>query len=529
MTYQDGLDKLSRRQTILVKLNLDSETYWLSSGEVPTDQHYYACIKNIDWIPTRANAEGGLGYFGQIVIKCTDFPYSQSGGAGTYFGRMLADNKYFLNRLIDVYVGYLDRGETFSLSNFQKRTYLLKRVDGPNDRGSVAFYASDVISQLKETKIPEATSGSLNAGITDSATGSTNITDNTGFSASGGFAIINDEIIAYSGVTGADSITISSRGQGGSTASAHDAGDSVRDIYKSTGSNVVDEIRTLIEDYSNIDHATYLPDADWNTERDGPLASVNVDVWITEPTDLSDVIDSLCKDTLVNVWWDDAAQEIKLKSLGPTPTVSTTWSDSDNILDKPSKVTVKRDHRKILSEVWVFFGKRDQAGGDTEENYDDTYIKIDSDIQTGLGEKKVKKIIAKNIPAGASASASKIASRFITQNEVPIEFTCYVDAKDSTVDVGDSINISTDLILGTDGQPELTIMRVIEKAQKENGRYFYKLIKTGQEAGSRYPVIGPNTLPVYTSASTAQKEKYGWICGNDLDMSNGDDPYLIWP
>jgi len=68
---------------------------------------------------------------------------------------------------------------------------------------------------------------------------------------------------------------------------------------------------------------------------------------------------------------------------------------------------------------------------------------------------------------------------------------------------------------------------VIEKAQRMNDRYFYKLVKTGQETGDRYGEIGPNSLGDYTAESAANTAKYAFISNNTPEMSNADDPYLI--
>lgn len=527
MAYSDGLAALSRSETVLVYLDFGSITRYITMGNTPSNftSNFYGCVENINWIPNRAAADGGLGSFGEVVVTARDFPDDQSGNSqGTFFGKMLANVPYYLNRTLDIYVGFYELGDTFNLSNFDKRTYFIKRIDGPDQNGIVKFYASDVISRMKEAEIPLATNGNLNASLTDSATGSTNIVDNTGFSASGGYAIIDDEIVSYSGITGGDSITISTRGQGGTTATAHNADAPVRNIYQATG-NVVDEIRTIIEDFTDIDHATYLPDTDWNTQRDSFLSSESVEIWITEPTEVSEIVDQLCKETYVNVWWDDSAQEIKLQALGPSLASITTWNDEEHILD--AAITIKRDHKKVLSGVWYFYGKLNKAEGKSAENLESVYINENTVIETNLGERRIKKIYSEFVPSSGTGTATKISGRLIDQYEQPIEFTCHVDAKDSTINVGDAVQIESYLIQHTDGSTLPTIMRVIEKSKRQNNRYYYKLVKTGQETGSRYAVIGPNTLNDYTSESTYNQDNYGFISNNTPEMSNNDDPYLI--
>ena len=68
MSYVNDIRKLTRKQTNLIRVGMDNIDYWLCDGEPPTDRYYYSCVNNIDWIPSRATIDGGLGYFGEIVL-----------------------------------------------------------------------------------------------------------------------------------------------------------------------------------------------------------------------------------------------------------------------------------------------------------------------------------------------------------------------------------------------------------------------------------------------------------------------------
>lgn len=528
MSYADSLSKLSREPLNIIEFGFDTAITSggyerVCDGNVPPDQLFWPCVESIEWVPTRTNLSGGLGYLGEIVVKCKDFLWPS--GAGTYFGRLLANNQYYLNRQLKVFVGYYSAGETFDFANFQERRYLIKKITGPDHNGYVKIHAADIISQLQESQAPAVSYGNLSATLTDSYTGVINIGNNEGFSASGGKCYIEDELCAYSGIVSTDQITLSARGEGGTEAAAHDLDDPVRVAYHYSG-NAVDCVRDLIENFSEIDHASYIPDADWNSERDNFLSSENVELWITEPTELNKLIDKIGKQTFTNIWWDDAAQEIKLKAIGPTLTSSISWNDSENILAE--KVSIKRDQRQIVTQVWIYYGKRDQSKGDDADNYESLYVKVDAAAETGLGQPKIKKIFADFLPSTGGATASKIASRIISQHSKPIEITLFVDAKDSAVDVGDPVDITTDLYQGIDGLPEPIKLRVIEKAQAENSRYKYRFSYSGVEVGSRYFVIAPNDVPDYDSATDEQKAKYGWIAdATDNVGAADDDPYLI--
>ena len=526
MSYTSKRDALGRQSLNIVELDLDTKITtggkeYLCDGLVPNGQMFWPCVQKIEWVPTRAAEDGGLGYFGQVVITCKDFDYPN--GAGTYFGRLLANNVYYLDRVLKIWVGFFESGDTFNFSDFQERRYFIQKIIGPDQNRNIKIEALDVLSQLKKGLVPPATFGALNVALDSTTTGTLNIQDNTNFVNATRYALIDDEIVQYTSTSGGDSIVVSARAQLGTKADSHDANAPVKMIYTNDG-NVVDAIRDLVEDHSEIDHATYLPDTDWNAERDNFLSSETVALRVLDPTPTDQIIDKLGKQAYVNAWWDDVAKEIKLKAIGPTLTASTVWNDSDNILE--DRITLKRDQNKVYTRVIVHYGKKDPTKGNSADNYD-TYIKIDSTIETDLGKEKTKIIYADTIPASGSTTASKIASRIIAQNKTPIDLSLLVDAKDSDIDVGDSIDISSDLLQGTDGLPQSTKLRVIEKSQQPNNRYKYRMVFSGIEAGNRYPVIAPGTVPDYLSATTEQQNTYGWIADTDDEMSNGDDPYLI--
>lgn len=530
MAFSDDIAKLSRSESILIKLNLDNPVAggdWISMGNTPPNSgnSIYPCVQDIKWVPARATADGGLGYFADLVITAQDFLWNQGDESqGTFFGRMIGANPYTLNRIIRMYVGYYEIGDVYNLSNYEIREYFIKRIDGPTDKGIVKIYASDAVSRMTESEIPAATSGNLNASLTDVATGSTNIVDNTGFSALGGYATIDDEIVAYSGITGGDSITISARAQGGTVAEEHDADAPVRNIYQYSG-NVVNAIRDIIINHTDIDHGTYLPDTLWNAQRDNFLASEDAEIWITEPENVGDVIDDLCKEFFINVWWDDVARAIQLQALGPSLTGSISWTQEEHLLDMSIKI--KREQKKVLTQVWYYHGKINQVEDADAENLERIEISINNTTETALGEERIEKIFSKYVPSGGSGTASKVGTRLLDQYAIPIEMTVHVDVKDSEVNLGDAISIETDLIQGSDGIRLPTVMRVIEKQKKKDSIFMYKLVKTGQESGTQYRVIAPNTMNDYTAESTENQAKYAFIADNDNEMSNGDDPTLI--
>jgi len=529
MSYATDATKSFREPLNIVRLDLDTKisgTYeYICDGiSPPNDPPIYSCIKSIEWVPTRTSQDGGLGYLGEVVITAQDFPWFDN--VGTYFGRLLANNPIFLNRKVKIYSGFLSRGDTFSLSNFQERDYFIKDIVGPDNKGYVKIKAFDILSQTKEDTIPRSSNGYLGAAL---AAGTTNtsidVGNNDGFQSSG-YAIINDEIVSYTSSATPNHITLGSRGQGGTTAAAHDSGDSIKHIEYYSG-NITTIVENILTDHTDISVATYVDGTQFDDEETNHLSGETVEVWVTEPTTVDKVLDTICKQTFCMLFWNDVSQKIKIKAIGPTLTNAVEWNDDYHILE--GSASAKRPQKEIYSQCWVYYGKRDKTKGDSDvQNYKSLYILVDSDIESSLGKPNIKRMFCPDLPDNASGTASKISSRFIKQRSNPVEFTFEVDTKDqSDLEVGDLALITTDLMQGTDGLPAPINMRVIEKRALKNNRWRYKTVFTGTEAGSRYADIPPNTVADYTSASQSEKDTYGFIADTDDEMSNGDNPYLI--
>ena len=529
MSYSTDAAKLSRDPLNIVRIDLDTKisgTYeYISDGASPAnDPPIWSCIKNIEWVPTRTSQDGGLGYLGEVVITAQDFPWN--GGSGTYFGRLLANNPYFLNRRVKIYSGFFSHGDVFSFGNFQERDYFIKDIVGPDNKGIVKIKAFDILSQTKEDTMPRATNGYLGAALVAATTNtSIDVGNNDGFQASG-YAIINDEIVSYTSSATANHITLGSRGQGGTEAADHASGDAIRHIEQYSG-NITDVVKTIFDNHTDIDTSTYISTTDFDNEESNFLSSESIELWVAEPTPVDKVLNDICEQTFVMLFWDDVTQKIKLKAIGPTLTNAVEWNDNYHILQ--ASASAKRPQKNIFSQCWVYYGRINKKGSKTDpQNYKSLYILIDSEIETGLGKPNIKRLYCPDLPDAASSTASKISSRFIKQRSNPVEFTWEVDTKDQeSLNVGDLALITTDLMQGTDGLPAPINMRVIEKRAMKNNRWKYKAVFTGTEVGSRYATIAPNSVGDYLSASQAEKDAYGFIADTDDEMSNGDNPYLI--
>lgn len=114
-------------------------------GNSPIGEGIYPTIKSIDTTPVKATPLKGLGYRGKVTIKMVDFPLDN----GTYFGRLIGSNPYYLDRPLKLYDGFWSEGDNFDLAaDFQEKLYFIKSIDGPSDKGVVTVEAVDILSKL---------------------------------------------------------------------------------------------------------------------------------------------------------------------------------------------------------------------------------------------------------------------------------------------------------------------------------------------------------------------------------------------
>lgn len=536
MSYETEAAKLSRKPFTFVRLNFDNPLSaqgfeYHCTDAPPHGQQMYPTIDNrrgIDSVPTRMDIASGLGYRGNVRITFQDFRH---GERGTYWGKLLASNPYYLDRTITIYEGFYDGG-VFNIADFKQKLYFIKKISGPDSNGRVVLTAASILTLLDndQAKTPSKSDGALAGALSAGATGTINIGDNEGFAASGGTCVINSEYIAYSGVSGADSIVIAARGAFGTNGASHSAGDSVFHCFSFSGENIVDVLYRLIDEQSQIDAATYINLPDWQSVRDDYLPG-QLATGVVPPTeDTKDIIDKLCQQGYVSVWWCEEDQQIKLESIGPVVTPTQTLNKTNHILNVGEKP--EHDPTKAYSAVLVFYGIRNpQEDSDDPKNYQYSYFLPDAEAVAGMGT-KIKTIFADYIPASGLSSATRIASRFLSQHKYGLTtYTFQVDAKDSGLAVGDRANILTDTMQDADGYDALSSFMVIERdRQPEPTRYQYKAIRTGFLVEAGYRKIAPDSMAgtTYATATAQERAEYAFIADTStLQFSNGDDAHQI--
>lgn len=524
-------------------------------------------LSKITATPPKIDIAGGLGQRASISASCVDFPHHDRGvdkyvesrlytpeDRGTFWGKFLARNTYYQGRTLTYYDGYLVNGE-FDIANFHARTYIIEKISGPDRKGSVTILAKDILKLADSDRsfAPLPSSGVLS---TDFVSGDTSInilsTDGLTEYGTSGWVRINSEIIKFTTNSGTVLGGLT-RQEWGTALADHSADDSIQLCLVYEDVNVVDIIEDLYSGYTDIP-SSYIPSADWATEKSSSLSANNLTAIISEPTGVNELVKELVQQNLIYMWWADVDQQIKLKAFAPVSN-ATAINDDENILAGSMKVWQDPDLR--ISQFWIYYGLRDYTGTDTV-NYSNLYIQVDSDTEgeDKYNETRRRKIESRWLNSSAGASLSiQIAGRSLSiLSETPRIAQFRLDAKDE-LETGDFVDVTSRFIQDASGASGTISMLVTEKKQIEQGTtYEY----TAQEFAfvGRYSYIGPDDLPDYSAdnilkqdgdalltesgdfilletasivdgATDAQKAAYCWIAPDSGYFANGDEAYKI--
>lgn len=496
--------------------------------------------------PTKIEPYKGMPLIGSRSISLLDFTHHDRGmdpyyatrtsaPQGTYWGRWLARNKYWIGRSARVIDGYLtDDGELVTRSHY----YVIEKFEGPNKSG-VRITVKDPLKLADgdRANIPVKTTGAVAnvGGISDSATSVTVSTDTgteyatyrgAAVSASNpGYIRINDEYIKYESVT-TDTLGGLTRGQWGTTAAAHSEGDDVQKCWHCENENVVDLIEEIWQDFTELDTASYIPSADWAAEKANWLSSTVFTGILGEPESVRKVLEEMCRDAMINVWWNDEDQEVKLKSIIPDDlnTATVNYTDAQHLIR--DSVSVKQLPDKRVSRVYVFYKPTDWTNIE-QDDMAYAYAQVDATGEDAdhYGQSRIMKIVSRWIPS--IGLATQLAGRTLARlkdDPIQIEFT--VHAKDDDLKVGESKTISTERLQDVDGAALPTRIQILERQPTVAGAQVKYLAQNLVFAG-RYAFIAPDGTPDYSSATDEQKAAYGFISEADGTFSDGTEAYKI--
>ncbi len=494
------------------------------------------CIDGIRYQTTQLKVGESLGSFGQVTITLRDFVdddrledpfYSQrthDTAAGTYFTKLHARNPYIQGRALRVFAGFA--GEEYNNANFEERHYLIRSIKRTNKSSWQIIGVSPLqLANLRGAKAPKPSGWTLKYNI---GLGSTtaelvdySIADDDPTS---GYCLISDEVCSYTRVNNVLNIA---RGQFATTPDSHDAGDGIQPALQFINTPVQEIIRTLLVDYAGVSPAL-IPIFDWNNESNKWLQLYSLSpLPITEPVDVIELINEICEQVGLFLWYDEIAQIIRLQAIRPVPTSSIQLVTDDDLV---SEVAINPDVSARVSRVAMLYDKRTPIADDGK---DASYRKrlIGRNFGDGTyehGSESLKVIHSRwfgtNDDAVSGRTAFTIAS---TLRDGRTLYTFTLNKRRADLDLGNVISLRTRDAIDTTGQMK-TLPAIIVKRTPAKDGLSVEYIAEPFIYAARFIYVLPNDhTTTYPNTPEATQDPGWFLASSDGTMPNGDAPYVL--
>jgi hypothetical protein len=515
---------------------------------IPGGSGYISSLRDVNIDTPMISRGEGFSVRGNATLVFEDHPHHDRGvdpyvafrsyvpeEQGTYFGKWLARNRNYQNRVARIKSGYIsddgfDPTDAATGGDFETRSYLLDRFTGPSLSNKVTVTCKDALKPAadRRSQAPIASQGVLAADITDSDVSLTLAPTGIGDAEypTSGTLRIGSEILTFTARTG-DVISSIARGQSNTPADDHKADDTVQLCLVYDAARIDDVLYEQLVTYGNID-ATYITKADWTSQVDEWLGSSQIDDVISEPTGVMSLVNGILTDYMVDMWWDDVAAQIRIKPLQPHGATPPTISDADDIVEDAMNVTDDPDAR--VSQVWVYYNRRDPTEPlDEERNY--RIVKVDIDLSAEsdneYGEMRVEKIFSRNITL--QGDALRLASRtLLARRDNPRRFKFVADAS-AEIDIGGYVTLDTRSVQDLTGANKSVVVYILGVSDTMGpGGHVADIVATDSAFNGRYGRIAPGGTPDYDAASDAEKQRYGFISEDtEPSFEDGEPAYLI--
>lgn len=533
----------------------------------PGEPPVFPILGTLDTSPTILTPGRGLGIRSSVTATFMNIPYNDQVidpyvdertydvlGQGTLMGRLFARHRYLEGRRADVLTGYLDENGEYDAANFVRRTYVIYEVKLPKSSGQGSFILKDPLKKadIDRAQYPELSEGAL---AVDFAIGATVMQLEPGQAAAYAgveFVRINEEVMEVTNVdAGLDQITVNRATlpafypSGVMVESDHDTEDLVQACKLYDGVRVDDVVYDLLVNGASFD-TNFLPPItlpntapdDWTLIADEWFPNFICKTLITEPTGVKDLLIEITEH-IVLLWWDEREQVVKFDAMKPIANNALpVFNDQEHLIS--DSVSGDYDVKLRNSRTIVYFGQKNPVEDlDEKKNFKNGDGDIDLETEQLYKSKKIREIFSRWLPSTNRPFASEVASRLNAEyKHTKIIAAARLDPKDDKVWTGDQIFINSQYIESEFGNPDDykgIIIRVKEMLTNGTVQYAYTIQQMANRG--RCMVVAPNDdpnnpgnpYPDYVPAKATDESLlfYGYVCGNDGRMSDGDPPYTV--
>lgn len=536
--------------------NFDSGTKTISfitpTASVPKGTTYFPALRSVSAFSSSVNIGGtnpklgALGKRGKVSVNLADFVYHDryldkyqservSGAAqtdesgydpatrGSFFTKLKSRFPYYAGRAIRVIDGYVDGG---TLTVLQTRHFIITDFIGPDSNGNVTIEGKDVLTLAEKDSAtaPIASRGELATDIT---------TGNLSFDLSpesigseypeAGYATIGSEVVSYT--RSSDTITLTGRGLYGTTEDTHSAGDSFQESIVYTEALINEVVEDLLTNYTDIP-ASFLPTTDWANEIGRWAATLLLNTVISKPTPVAELLGELAV-LGISIWWDDVAQEIRLKATKPVDVDETPYvlTDDGNI----KTITQEDKDEDRLTQIHWYSVQTDPTGDvKNKANYDRIRVTVDTVAEqaNAYNDTKIREIFCRWLNVGRDSAVRVRSLRLLTRfNTAPKHYRMKLDAKDISIGLTDVLEVTSRVITDETGKQVPVLLEVIQKSEPIAGHEIEILAQEYLYEGN-YGYIMYNTANGYDTATDQEKED-GCYISDAAQVVFTDDPYVI--
>jgi hypothetical protein len=492
---------------------------------------------------------GPLGKRARVDIELLDFPDNddqtdryaaqrKSGAAqfsgvgydpearGTFFGKLRRRHPYYVGRALRVLDGY--EGE--ALASMRTRHYVISEWEGPDMSGRVKIVAKDVLDLADNEKAlcPAPSTGKLGSNITTGLV-SFDLTPETVGSeyATSGRASIGSEIVSFT--RSGDTITLTGRGLDGTDAATHSTDDLFQQCYRVEGLALADVAEDLLVNYASVPSG-FIPSSDWAEESQW-IPGFNLTATISKPTGVTDLMGELGQ-LGVFFWWDDVAQEIRMRANRPQEPdeVLQEFSDASNVVE--GSLRVADLHKQRITQVVFWHGLLDASGSATDgSNYRRAYVVAnDGGSVNQHNQDRIHEVFCRWLGDGNDAIAGAVAERLANRfEETPRQVTFDIDAKDrAVISPADLMTLTTRALQDETGESLATELQITSMEEVQPGHRLTVVAQTYQFQG-RFGFWLQNPQQDYDTAPEADK-RFGafWFDANEDDFGDGTGPYVYF-
>lgn len=501
--------------------NTYNYSYKFTDSNLPIGGEVYKAVKSVSETTPQLKAGNGVGSRATATINFSDFigdpnidrlanglldpVYKQ----GTFFGKLKQRN-IIANK--PVRIKYY-RSVSGQLQFVETHHYIatdFKRNSG----GDWTLVCKDALYKADDTKsqFPKVVTGRLQSNLSASATSFIMLADIADWTSYNDYvAVIGDEICIITNATGTStqvtltvqrqaSITLGSRIIE-NTPATHSAGDEVFRGRKYVNADLYNILEDVFLD-SGISTSEY-DGTGMQTELNSWLSSLDnsIDCIFYEAKAATDVLNTICKTFLIDIWTDVKSGKVTLKANSPWQDAVATLNDGIEIVY--DSMSIDEPDSLQYSRAFLQYDKRKLTGNDDDVNFKRSAVAIAAELEGELfyNEEKVK-VLPKSIILSNKSnnveSASLSAIRFVQRfNNRPQTFKFDIEETNLNFDLADVVEIITPENQSNDGTPKEGVRAQVVKISPKN--------KTGR---------------LYTVDAITYNPFGGGIAGQDINITS---------